>query len=451
MVQLPAKASANPTKAFFVRMITRDISLADCILDLIDNSVDAAWQLKGSKPNAYSNKTKLTGYKIEITASSSKFTIRDNCGGISLDNAAKYAFTFGRSDEMVQDPYSIGVYGIGMKRAVFKLGTKVLIRSTYLDETPKGKKKQEAFRVPIDVSKWLVAAAWDFDLEPDAELPAAGLEISVGQLSDSTSRAFSSPEFVLDLRRMVARDYALHLHRGLTIVINGQKVQGWAIELRQSKSFVPLRDTYKDAGVEVEIVAGMAAPPPESSEPDDVKDRDTRSGWYVVCNGRIVVAGDKTTVTGWGTSGWPKWHPQYEGFIGLIFFTSANAQALPLTTTKRSVDSSSATYQSAMPRMREISKEWIAYTNVRKQMTEKAQDLEAAAKPISIYEIAHHASVTFPKLVGKLKVKPANISYPVERKRAEKLADAFGDINMTYRDIGLRSFEYSYSEFVGED
>jgi hypothetical protein len=44
------KARANPTKAFFVRMITRDISLEDCILDLIDNSVDGAWRCEGSKP-----------------------------------------------------------------------------------------------------------------------------------------------------------------------------------------------------------------------------------------------------------------------------------------------------------------------------------------------------------------------------------------------------------------
>lgn len=41
-MQLPGKAAANPTKAFFVRMITRDISLADCILDLIDNNHDEA-------------------------------------------------------------------------------------------------------------------------------------------------------------------------------------------------------------------------------------------------------------------------------------------------------------------------------------------------------------------------------------------------------------------------
>ena len=35
-------AKAYPTKAFFVNMITRDITFEDCILDLIDNSVDGA-------------------------------------------------------------------------------------------------------------------------------------------------------------------------------------------------------------------------------------------------------------------------------------------------------------------------------------------------------------------------------------------------------------------------
>lgn len=451
-MQLPGKAAANPTKAFFVRMITRDISLADCILDLIDNSVDAAWQIKGAKPNVFSNTTDLSDFHIEIAASGLKFSMRDNCGGITLDNAAQYAFTFGRDDQMEHDAYSIGVYGIGMKRALFKLGSSIQIRSTY-GVTIKGKTKHESFRVPIDVTKWLAAKTWDFDLEADQNLPEPGLEISVGKLSESTSRAFGSPEFLLELRRVIARDYALHLHRGLKISLNGDAIKGWNIELRQSKDFQPLRDGFKDkeSGVAVEIVAGMAAPPPESSEPEDVKDRDSRSGWYVVCNGRIVVAGDKSTVAGWGTAGWPKWHPQYEGFIGLIFFTSENAQALPLTTTKRSVDSSSALYQRSMPKMREISKEWIAYTNQRKQFGEKARGLEEAAKPVVLYKIAKNAQVSFPKLVGRLQIKPANISYPVEKKRAEKLADALGDINMSYRDVGLRSFEYAYTEFVGKD
>ena len=33
-------ASAYPRKNFFIQMFTKDISLEDCILDLIDNSID---------------------------------------------------------------------------------------------------------------------------------------------------------------------------------------------------------------------------------------------------------------------------------------------------------------------------------------------------------------------------------------------------------------------------
>jgi len=35
-----AFANALPRKRFFLEMFTRDVSLQDCILDLIDNSID---------------------------------------------------------------------------------------------------------------------------------------------------------------------------------------------------------------------------------------------------------------------------------------------------------------------------------------------------------------------------------------------------------------------------
>ena len=38
-------AQASPTKQFFVSMLTRDISLADAILDLLDNCLDGAMRL----------------------------------------------------------------------------------------------------------------------------------------------------------------------------------------------------------------------------------------------------------------------------------------------------------------------------------------------------------------------------------------------------------------------
>ena len=160
-------AKAHPTKAFFVNMLTRDITLADCILDLIDNSVDAAWSQSGASPTALGTGGELADFEIEIEFSKEGFTIRDNCGGISLDTAAEYAFTFGRDNLEVADGYTVGVYGIGMKRAVFKLGNVVEIRST-TDE--------ESFAVPINVSQWLAnpEPAWDFDI---AESPLSLIHI----------------------------------------------------------------------------------------------------------------------------------------------------------------------------------------------------------------------------------------------------------------------------------
>ena len=42
-------AQASPTKRFFVSMLTRDISLADAILDLLDNCLDGALRLADGK------------------------------------------------------------------------------------------------------------------------------------------------------------------------------------------------------------------------------------------------------------------------------------------------------------------------------------------------------------------------------------------------------------------
>ncbi len=447
------KAVAYPTKAFFVRMITRDISLEDCILDLIDNSVDGAWSQEGSRPMGLAEDADLSSYRIEIEAAPDKFVIRDNCGGMTLDNAVEHAFSFGRSSMAEHDDYSIGVYGIGMKRAVFKLGANIRVRSTFTERDG----SRLAFAVPIDVTEWLKndAPPWDFDIVDDQPLAENGVEIDVSELTAGSSSSFGSPAFLQNLRRMIARDYSLHLQRGLHVSLNGTPVVGWAIELRQSDEFVPMRIDYQDEvdgdAVSIEIIGGMAAPPPEDNEPDESDDGDRRFGWYVVCNGRIVLAADKSATTGWGSEEWPQWHYQYAGFIGIILFTAAKAAALPLTTTKRSVDTSSEVYRRARPRMRDVSKRWIAYTNQRKQALDEAKRRESAAVSVPLASLARQTAVTLPTLVAKQVEKPANVNYSVPVSRMKRLAKELGSINMPYRDVGLRTFDYTYSDLVGDD
>ena len=446
------KAAANPTKAFFVRMITRDITLEDCILDLVDNSVDGAWRSEGSRPIGLADSTDLSKYSIWITALHARFSIKDNCGGMTLDDAVEHAFSFGRKAMDEHNDFSIGVYGIGMKRAVFKLGTKIRIRSTYLEATG----KRQAFTVPILVNEWVATDAppWDFDIDEDEPLEENGVEVIIDELTPNATTSFGSAAFQQNLRRTIARDYTLHLNRGLKIFLNGIAITGWQIELRQSAEFAPLRIEYKDEidqnEVSVELIGGMAASPPEDSEPDEVDDGDKQFGWYVICNGRIVLAADKTTVSGWGTLDWPQWHRQYSGFVGIILFTAANAIALPLTTTKRSIDTTSEVFRRAGPRMRELSKAWIAYTNARKQALEEAKQKEEAATIVSIYAVARRDTVRLPALAARATEKIGNVHYSVSAARLRNLGREFGSINMAYREVGLKSFEYAYGDLVGD-
>ena len=122
---MPEIVHAQPTKEFFVRMIVKDISLEDCILDLVDNCLDGAngdiaeaenvrreagenlalrpgaqgggeLTPNGTQADSTTDK-RYEGYWTELTLNEDVFSIRDNCGGISIEEAKNYAFRFGRS------------------------------------------------------------------------------------------------------------------------------------------------------------------------------------------------------------------------------------------------------------------------------------------------------------------------------------------------------------------
>lgn len=449
-------ADGSPTKGFFVRMITRDITLEDCILDLVDNSIDGAWKAEGGQPASLESGTDLSKYKIDIIINGDEFSINDNCGGIPLREAAEYAFTFGRRDADESDAFSIGVYGIGMKRAVFKMGRKISILSTYAPEPT----RLEAFEVPIDVKEWLDRPNekdWDFSIYAAKPSANAGVSLKVKSLTPDTAAEFSSPTFLADLRRILGRDYTLHLHFGLQITLNGKAIVGASLQLRSGGDYQPMRMRRTvpagiDGNVTIEVIAGMGAPPPETNAADEAQG-DERWGWYVICNGRVVLAGDKTSASGWGTDGWPQWHGQYNGFVGIVLFSSQDAALLPLTTTKRSVDTSSTVFRQARPAMRDIAKQWTAYTNLRKPVLEATKKLEDATVAVPIYEIPMRTSMSLPSITkpAKPKEQVANINYTVSLPRLKKLAAAMDNPLISYRELGLETFEYAYRDYVGRE
>ena len=78
-------ASAEPSKAFFIEMLTRDIPLSVCILDLIDNSIHSLiseTDLDVSEHLFSGTTSRRVKALIEIQCTPKKFRIADNCGGI---------------------------------------------------------------------------------------------------------------------------------------------------------------------------------------------------------------------------------------------------------------------------------------------------------------------------------------------------------------------------------
>ncbi len=131
-------ANASPEKRLFISLITRDISLAEALLDLIDNSINAALEpladdLKTADDyqRLLKNKKIKPKVQIDLTVRSAKIAITDNAPGIPLKTAENHVFKFGRDTDDAVASDRLSVYGIGLRRAMFKCGINIRITSDH--------------------------------------------------------------------------------------------------------------------------------------------------------------------------------------------------------------------------------------------------------------------------------------------------------------------------------
>lgn len=354
-------AQASPTKQFFVSMLTRDISLADAILDLLDNCLDGAMRLANGKEVDYSK------HFVNIEIAEDHFSIADNCGGIPRDVAKNYAFKMGREQDDGRDSEAetIGMYGVGMKRAIFKMGRDALVRTRYGDDI---------FEVPI-TSLWLEAKNWDplpinEPTEAKERLDEPGTTICVKDLYEGVSRHFGNESFENEVRTAIAEHFTMFIQWGLKVALNGKAVDSVLVEVlvsldEERPAPYIYRKTIDDVLVSITVGLNTGKSLADDDEEDAGFERDRSSataGWTVLCNDRAVIVGDKSRLTGWG-NGIPLYHPQFAIITGIIEFRSKHADKLPVTTTKRALDTSSNVWLESLVKMKEGMRIWISYTN----------------------------------------------------------------------------------------
>lgn len=427
--------NAHPTKKLIAYVLTKDIKLEDAILDLIDNSIDGARRL---------GKTDLKGFNVTVTLNEEYFRIEDNCGGIPYEIARDYAFRFGKPeiDLPIDGPADmIGNFGVGMKRALFKMGKLITVRSCTPNKT---------FSVVIDVPKWLAENEnWNFEFShvKNVKTPIGktGTFIEVSDLYPGVAEQYKLRQFSATLKALTREKQTLSLINGLTISIGSDSITGMPMRLMASREIKPYyrKDTINqiDGAVTVEIYAGL-----------DVPDNDS-AGWYVICNGRTILNADRTAATGWGNK-WdgdrvPSYHHQYARFRGYLIFHSDNPSLLPWNTTKTGVDAEHPLYRKFLLEMITSMRQVFSFLNAidresdvaAQPLTEKMQSL----KSISLEKIKTSEIFSFPtpSVIQEKKEKLRWIRYQRPNAQVEQLMQAL-EVDRP-EQVGETTFDLYYS------
>ena len=349
---------ASPTKEFFISIITKDISLLDAVKDLVDNSVDGARSLR--KDGNYA------GLSVKVEISPQFFSIHDNCGGMSVKTASEYAFRFGRAPGAPNVEGSIGQFGVGMKRSLFKMGKRFTVSSIAEDSR---------FELTVNVDEWkrlvdddgkdIWKMSFDSAIEGQQN-PVAdrGTSILVEELHAGISSEFASQSFVQALIKGLQDAHARSMDNGLDIKVNNYELRHRAATLLLSDAIVPFKAEFnfpadenrgQRAPVRLSLYAGVSD--------SDLSD----AGWYIICNGRQIVTADKSATTGWSSVeseySTPKAHQQFARFRGYAVFESDDASSLPWNTSKSGVDTDSRVYQAARQEMSAALRQVIDFLN----------------------------------------------------------------------------------------
>jgi hypothetical protein len=357
----------HPTKQVVVGSLTRDVSVETCVFDLIDNAIDAARDVlfQGTPPKERNHLPEsFVGYEVKLTLSGAGLKIEDNCGGISVADLKKMVMRFG---QLSTHEMGIGAFGVGLNRALFKLG-----RVSHL-RTDTGTQRAEFV---LKTDDYLHSTSWHL---PATEYKSSGTrctEIEIRQIPTDIAQQFADSDWVDRLRSEIGRRYARFIARHFAIRVNNVPVRDEEPAIREDSPYEGEYKFYKtEDGVSIHLEYGQHAEHRFQNERDYDAERNKRItdqfGWTILCNDRAILIADRSWKTGWDT----KFHTEFYGFLGFASFTCADPAKLPWNTTKTDVDLNNAAYQSALDDMRKFDAKWRQQAEKRKRKTAAPQPL----------------------------------------------------------------------------
>ncbi|MBU0712483.1 ATP-binding protein [bacterium] len=437
--------SFQPTKKLFIDILTRDITIRDCILELLDNAVDS-----------YTRNEIDEKREIRLNFDKNELSIFDNCGGIDKKKLQEEVFRFGTKDFLNNVP-TIGLYGIGLKRSIFKLGELIVF------ETDDGK---DYCKLEIDVNDWLKKKdeegndIWDIELtETSTTRLIIGqkpyTKIKVKNLRYETKETFI-PKFETDLKETVKIYYSRYIQKDkIDFFVNNEKQRGFEIKVKTSDDFKPVRVEDEHEGIKITIFCWL-----DLKEDMKRKEKEPgRQGWNVFMNERLVIFDDTSEDTGWtGERAFlPKFHSLYNDFMGVVFLNTNDPSKLPINTSKNGFNKEGKVYHHLLNLMVKVARPFIDFLSDKydKQKEKIDEKIDELLKDISkdreeekgIIETSiddskteYQSTFTPPEIVTRPVIPQTRISFYKPKRQVDIMKKVLGV--RTNWEVGEKTFDY---------
>jgi hypothetical protein len=401
--------NGTPEKRLFLSIIS-DYDLRTGLCELIDNALD----------QGVANQT-LGELEVSIMLDADRQLIQvaDNAGGVR-DSDLRLLVAPGASDQKFGRE-SIGIFGVGGKRAGVALGELVEIRTRH----PKGKSVQ----INID-SDWLASDEWQLAAYAISPIEKGVTIVDISKLR----RSFSAAD-IENICSHLSETYAWFIDQGCEIRLNGDLIVGkgfdyWAYPPgfgpREAK-FGLKPDGKQD--VNVTITAGL------------ITDRDPEAdnyGVYFYCNNRLIVKELRTRDVGYfvaSEAGVP--HPD-ASLCRVIVELNGPAELMPWNSSKSGINYHHPVFLSIRPRLLELVKYYSSLSRRLKHEWETQVYPHTNGTPILIpkEEVQSARKIVLPKLprVRKLaradELKEANLRVLKAKPWTLGLVEALGMVDV---------------------
>ncbi len=327
---------ATPSKRTFLSIIA-DYDLNRSICELVDNALDV-WVKTG--------RVKDIAVKVSLETSQQSISVEDNAGGVPRAEL-QYVVAPGESGTDPTDE-TIGIFGVGTKRAVVALAQDIKIRTRFA--------REPTHEIDFD-DAWLEKdPKWLLKLYEVDEIVEGTTIVDLQRL-----RIQITDEGVLKLKEYLSAIYARFLSsERVTLIVNGEIIQpkffdNWAYPPRYGpRRYTGELKTGDDRVVRVEVFAGLTL---ESSPAAG------EYGVYFYCNERLIGRALKTFDVGFtrGLAGLP--HPKVS-LTRVLVFLNGDSRDMPWNSSKSDISAKHYVFQALHGWLVQVVKDYAALSRI---------------------------------------------------------------------------------------